>query len=100
MGDIGIVHNRRTGAFSPARFGGDMNFNLIVKFLYKDGTNYSMTVRIPDSVARQIKVNGLMVTQVYCEPVHGAADNVPRIEDFLKENDIKGFKINGKEIGG
>ncbi|MAF42982.1 MAG: hypothetical protein CMI54_02260 [Parcubacteria group bacterium] len=76
-----------------------MNFNLVTKFYYKDGTNYTMIVRIPDDVAKQIRVNGLMSVNVYCEPTSGVAEKTPRIEDFLKERNIEGFEIRkGKEI--
>ena len=70
-----------------------MSFQIVIKFLYKDGTNYTMVVRVPKEVADQISIFNLMATQVYCEPVHGAADSVPSIEDFVKNNNLEGFEI-------
>ena len=70
-----------------------MNFQIVLKFLYTDGTNYCMTVRVPDEVAKRIKMFGLVATHVYCEPVVGAADVVPRFEDFVEDNNLKGFEI-------
>ena len=79
----------------------EMPFNIVLDFIYKDGGNYQMTVRVPEAVATQISRFNLVATRVYCEPVYGAADNIPRLEDFIKKADITGMNITngGKQNG-
>ena len=69
---------------------------MVIKLLYKDGTHYDMIVRVPPSVGDQISAFHLVAVNVYCEPVFGAADDVPRLEDFIKKAGITGMEIKRK----
>ena len=66
-----------------------MKMILRSRFWYKDGTNYEMSVAVPDEVGDKIAVGGLSYIEVY---VDAKATNLspvkldkPMLEDFIKK---------------